>query len=226
MWSADAGEIELANHSLPAQAAGQGSRPGQFGAKMGRGLGRAACPCFLAGAPHSAPGCFAKLEAVRPLDHCLELSMGRRWKVPLHFPRGEEGSRVNRQSASPNTVVALSGGAFLALLWSVLLDWRFVLGEWNLATSQIGLAALIYVAIFGGWILALLATSKGSKRPLIVLLVYSILLCAYALLDLVVYCPTTCPTIWLYYVANWANLTFGLLATGAAILQLAQPSPP
>ena len=37
-----AGCHRLPNHSLPAQAAGQGSGPGQLGAKMGRGLGRAA----------------------------------------------------------------------------------------------------------------------------------------------------------------------------------------
>jgi hypothetical protein len=126
---------------------------------------------------------------------------------------------MNRRIAALNVIIV---PALLVFLWSVLLDWHFVVGEFDLTTPQLGPGALIYVAFIGGWVWAIVAAAQGGRRALIVLLIYAILLCAYAIMDLLVYCPETCPTIPLYYVANWANLIMGLLAAGAVIMQMRQ----
>jgi hypothetical protein len=131
-----------------------------------------------------------------------------------------------RASISLNTVLALSAAALLVFLWSVLLDWRFVLGEWNLTVNQLGVAALLYAAYIGGWIWALLAAAQGRRRALIAMLIYAVLLCAYAVLDLLVYCPTTCGRIWLYYIANWSNLILGILAVATSTLRFRQAPTP
>ena len=108
----------------------------------------------------------------------------------------------------------------VAFTWGVLLDWHFVLGEWELTIGQTGIAALLYTAIISGWIWALVATKGGSQRANYALLVYAGLLCAYALQDLFVYCPNTCPEIWLYYVANWGNLLLGIASAAAIVMRL------
>jgi hypothetical protein len=125
---------------------------------------------------------------------------------------------------SSKSVIAASFLALVVFLWGVLLDWHFVVGEWGFNIPQTGLAALIYVAILSGWIWSLIALSAGSRRALHALLVYALLQLAFALLDLFVYCPTTCPQIWLYYIANWGNLIFSVVS-GASILLRTRASP-
>jgi hypothetical protein len=117
-------------------------------------------------------------------------------------------------------VLPVSFCALVVFLWGILLDWHFVLGEWALTIPQLGLAALIYAALISGWIWALIALRGGSRRALYALLAYALLLCAYAIQDLLVYCPTTCPQIWLYYFANWGNLLFGVLASASVVMRM------
>ena len=117
-------------------------------------------------------------------------------------------------------VIPVSFSALVVFMWGILLDWHFVLSEWGLTISQLGLAALIYAAFIAGWIWALIAIRGGSRRALYALLVYALLLCVYAIQDLLVYCPTTCPQIWLYYIANWGNLLFGVASSAIVILRL------
>jgi hypothetical protein len=126
---------------------------------------------------------------------------------------------MNRRTSVLNIIIV---PALLVFLWSVLLDWHFVVGEFNLTTGQLGIGALIYVAFIGGWVWGIVAAAQGGNRALIVLLIYAILLCAYAIMDLLVYCPETCPSIPLYYIANWANLIMGLLAVVAVVVQMRQ----
>lgn len=123
-------------------------------------------------------------------------------------------------------VIAISFTALVVFMWGILLDWHFVLGEWALTIPQLGLAALIYAAFISGWIWALIALQGGSRRALYALLVYALLLCAYAIQDLLVFCPTTCPQIWLYYLANWGNLLFGVATGAIVILRLREPQSP
>ena len=127
---------------------------------------------------------------------------------------------MDSQNYPGRFVIPVSFSALVVFMWGILLDWHFVLSEWGLTISQLGLAALIYAAFIAGWIWALIAIRGGSRRALYALLVYALLLCVYAIQDLLVYCPTTCPQIWLYYIANWGNLLFGVTASAIVIVGL------
>ena len=125
---------------------------------------------------------------------------------------------------STGSVIAASWVALSVLIWGVLLDWHFVLSEGALTTGQVGIAALLYMALISGWAWALVAARGGSQRALYVLLVYALLLCVYALQDLFVYCPSTCPKIWLYYIANWGNLASGIVSAAVIAFRLRRSS--
>lgn len=130
---------------------------------------------------------------------------------------------VSRTSSS-NLVVATSFFALAIFMWGILLDWHFVITDWVATTGQFGFTALVYVAFICGWIWALIAVRGGSRRARYVLLGYALLLCAYALQDLIIYCPSTCPRIWLYYIANWGNLALGLASGVAIVLRMRSAS--
>lgn len=121
---------------------------------------------------------------------------------------------------SSRLVVATSFAALVVFIWGVLLDWHFVIGEWGFTFGQLGMAALIYTALISGWIWALTGARGGSQRAVYALLVYALLVCAYALQDLFAYCPATCPKIWLYYIANWGNLLAGVTSAAEIVMNL------
>jgi hypothetical protein len=81
------------------------------------------------------------------------------------------------------------------------------------------------MALAGGWLWALPAAGRGSRRGLIGCLVAVLLLdVAFALATYFFFCPpwTGCkgwPNAWPW---NWANLVSGLLAAVALVLQLRQ----
>lgn len=116
--------------------------------------------------------------------------------------------------------MTLSALALVVLLWGTFLDWHFVFTEFALGVTPAGLTALGYAAFFGGWIWSLLATVGGSRRGLISLLGYAVLLVIYAIGDLIVYCPTSCARVWWYYILNWSNLTLGSIVILAVVMQL------
>jgi uncharacterized YccA/Bax inhibitor family protein len=79
---------------------------------------------------------------------------------------------------SANGVLWLSFFALLSLLVRSYVDTAFILAE---DYSRLGfnftiLWILGYMGIIGGWIWALVATAKGSRRSLIALLVYAIII--------------------------------------------------
>lgn len=126
--------------------------------------------------------------------------------------------------SSRRLAIAASLAALFVFIWGVLLDWHYVLGEWEFTVGQMGIAALIYTALIAGWIWALIGAQTGSKGALYALLAYAMLLFAYALQDLLVYCPSMCPNIWLYYIANWGNLVLSVVAGAAIVMGLKSPS--
>jgi hypothetical protein len=72
----------------------------------------------------------------------------------------------------------------------------------------------INMALFGGWLWALLVAVRGSRRGLIAALLFDLLLwLGIAVGTLVAYCPSPCATAGgLMETANWLNLITGLLA--------------
>src|SRR5262245_17552126 len=126
---------------------------------------------------------------------------------------------------SLNGAVTLSALALVVLIWATLLDWHYIYPEFKLAVNTVGLAALGFAAFFGGWIWALLSAVRGSRRGLVSLLLYAVLLVLYAIGDLIVYCPTSCTRVWWYYLFNWTNLVLGSLVTLTIAMQLRSSSP-
>ena len=116
---------------------------------------------------------------------------------------------------SLNNVISLSAIALLVFLWTVLLDWRYVYGPMTLSMVGVGLGALGYTAYLGVWMWGLLAATRGKRGGLIAAPIFALLLVAYAILDLIVYCPTSCVKWPVYYIANGLNLVAGLLAVVA-----------
>lgn len=121
---------------------------------------------------------------------------------------------------SLNGALALSLCAVLVFLWSALLDMSLVYPAFALNMQQTGLLALIFTALIGLWLWALAATMRGSRRGLIAATIFAILLALYALMDWISYCPTTCPRLPIYYLANALNLGLGLVASAALVMQI------
>ncbi len=90
----------------------------------------------------------------------------------------------------------------------------------NLSMWQIGFAALFLTGLIGLWLWALAGTMRGSRRGLLTATIFAILLALYALMDWITYCPTTCPRLPIYYLVNALNLSFGLAASIALVMQI------
>lgn len=129
---------------------------------------------------------------------------------------------------SLNGAVTLSVIALLTFLGRGFMDWRY---EYPLQdpTGAFDIpGTLVYMALAGGWIWGILAAAQGSRRGLIAILVFALLLnVALALATYFIFCPpwTGCegwPNAWLW---NWVNFAAGLLAIAAAAVQLRQDQP-
>jgi hypothetical protein len=124
---------------------------------------------------------------------------------------------------SLNGAITLSVIALLTFLGRGFMDWRYEYplqdpsGAWDIPGT------LVYMALAGGWIWSLLAAIRGSRRGLIAILGFVLLLnVALALATYFIFCPpsTGCegwPNAWLW---NWVNLISGLLAIIAVTFQL------
>jgi hypothetical protein len=115
---------------------------------------------------------------------------------------------------SLNGAITLSVISLLVFLGRAFIDFYFVFGEFALNLSMIALAMLFYLALFGGWIWALLAAVQGSRRGVIALLGIDLFfLLVIAIGTLVSYCPSPCQTAWpLGEITNWSSLVIGFLA--------------
>ena len=126
---------------------------------------------------------------------------------------------------SRNGAVTLSVIALLTFLGRAFMDWRYEYpaqdpaGTWNIP------GVLIYLALAGAWVWALLAAARGSRRGLIACLVAALVLdVLFALATFFLLCPpwSGCqawPTAWLW---NWLDLIFGAVAAVALVFQLRQ----
>lgn len=123
---------------------------------------------------------------------------------------------------SLNAAIVLAVIALLTFMGGTFLDYQFVFNEFFPSPGQAAMVTLINVALFGGWIWALLAASRGARGGLIATLVFTLLFFfVIAVSTLVVYCPSPCAIAWpVMEIANWAKLITGLIAAVAIGLQL------
>jgi hypothetical protein len=120
-----------------------------------------------------------------------------------------------------NWFTSLSGAitftliSLLVYLGRAFIDFYYVFGEFGLGVGMVGGAIFIYLALFGGWIWALLSAVQGSRRGLIAAFGFNLFFLLFiAVGTLVAYCPSPCRTGWpLGEIAIWASFVAGLLAS-------------
>jgi uncharacterized protein involved in cysteine biosynthesis len=83
---------------------------------------------------------------------------------------------------------------------------------------------VLYVAIFSGWILALLSIARGGRAGLWVALGLTLLLnVGLGLGTTLAFCPTPCRTLWpVGELWNWATTLSGIVASILIIRALAE----
>lgn len=105
--------------------------------------------------------------------------------------------------------------AFAVSMGRVLLDWGFVFPEFGLTDPPAVLGTLIvYVALYTGWVLAIVAIATGRRAGLWASLCFALVLnVALGVGTTLVFCPTPCATLWpVGELVNWATTISGLLA--------------
>lgn len=134
---------------------------------------------------------------------------------------------MNTRLATVDIAIAFSVIALLSLLGRTSLDYRYVFAEdfpaWG--PGLVGLVTLLYVAIAGGWIWALLAAARGRRGAWIILLGFALLTgLGLGAASIVRFWPPMQSATPLGEIALLADLVFGLLAALTAWLQLRQPA--
>jgi hypothetical protein len=114
--------------------------------------------------------------------------------------------------------------SLLVYLGRAFIDFYYVFGEFGLEVGMVAGAIVIYLVLFGGWILALLSAVQGSRRGLIATFGFNLIFLLFiAVGTLVSYCPSPCRTGWpLGEIAIWASFVTGLLATISLGVQIWQ----
>jgi hypothetical protein len=123
---------------------------------------------------------------------------------------------------SLNGAITLSVIALLTEMWRAFFDFQQVYSSYLQGPGMIFLGTLIYTLLFAGWAWALIGAARGSRGGLIAALAINVLfLLVIPVGTLVAYCPSPCASLWpIAEIGNWINLISGLLAAGAAALQL------
>jgi hypothetical protein len=122
---------------------------------------------------------------------------------------------------SLNGAITLSVIGFLTWLGRLFLDWKYEM------RGSDTINVLWSVALVGGWVWAMLAAIRGSRRGLIACLIFALLLdLGFAFATFFFWCPpASCrgfPFISGLWRWTWAQLISGLLAVIALVLQLRQ----
>jgi hypothetical protein len=128
---------------------------------------------------------------------------------------------------SLNGAITFSIIAFLTMMARItFLDAMFVPEFRNMLpedhSASIALMMLVYMVFAGGWVWSLLDAAHGSRRGLIVSLIYSLFVALYGLLSLLVFCADGCAAWPVGNLIVWLNLVSGLMASFALVIQLNQ----
>jgi len=105
----------------------------------------------------------------------------------------------------------LSGAAFLSFLGRTLLDFNIVYPEMGVQESDLFSLISINLVLFAVWLWALMVAVRGSKRALVITLLFDILLLVYGLSTIFALCPTPCGTAWpIGEILIWSNIVIAL----------------
>jgi hypothetical protein len=127
-------------------------------------------------------------------------------------------------------VITLSSGAFLTGIARLILDVRFVPEVFNAMPEnqpgQVAIVMALFVTLFGGWLRALLSASHDSRRGLVALLIFNLIITfGWGLGTVVAFCPTPCRAVFpLTDIVTWSNVIVGLIATIAVGIRIVSKS--
>lgn len=121
--------------------------------------------------------------------------------------------------------ITLSSIAFLAGLAQLMLFVRFLPLEYagflpEDQPGQVALGMLPLLAVYGGWVWALLAAARGSRGGLVAALMYGVVMALAGLGNVLVFCGGPCAAWPVGDIIQWANVTSGLVASVAIGAQL------
>lgn len=119
-----------------------------------------------------------------------------------------------------------SYAALLTMLARTFLDYQYVYRELGLDAQVSGLATLINLALFGGWIFALLTSMQSSRRGMIANLAFNSLTLIFGISTVVALCPSPCPTGWpVGEIIIWSNILIGATAVILTAREIFRPVP-
>ena len=124
-------------------------------------------------------------------------------------------------NSTRTAALMLSGAALLSFLARTFVDYRFVYEELGFDVGALGFSILVHLALFGGWIWALLSASHARRRGMYVLLAYNGLVAAFGLYTMTKLCPSPCRTGWpVGEITIWCNLLIGGAAAVLAAMSV------
>ncbi len=122
--------------------------------------------------------------------------------------------------------IGFSYAGLLAMLARTFLDYQYVYAEMGMNAVTSGLATLVNLAIFGGWIYALYASAaRFSRGAMIANLFFNALLLIFGLSTVISLCPSPCPTGWpVGEIIIWSNILIGIPAVILATVAVLRPA--
>ena len=114
----------------------------------------------------------------------------------------------------------LSGFALLSFLGRSFIDYGYVFPEIGVPESALLPITAGMLAFYGGWLCALIAAGRGSRKGFSGLLVYNLLLLLLGVSTFATLCPSPCATAWpTGEIFMWSNVLIGALAALFVALQ-------
>jgi hypothetical protein len=124
-----------------------------------------------------------------------------------------------------NLAIVFSYIALLAALARTFLDYQYVYSGLGFNAMTSGGATLINLAMFGGWMYALLTSTRSSRRGMAVNLAFNALMLVFGVSTVVSLCPSPCPTGWpVGEITIWANVLTSILAVVLATMAVFRPA--
>ncbi|MFN2235785.1 MAG: hypothetical protein ACK2U1_16290 [Anaerolineales bacterium] len=129
---------------------------------------------------------------------------------------------MKNRFTSIRSAIAFTLISLLVYLGRAFIDFYYVFGEFGLGVGMVAGAIVIYVILFGGWILALLLAVQGSRPGLIAAFGFNLFFLLFiAVGTLVSYCPSPCSTGWpLGEIAIWLSFVVGVVASISLGIQI------
>lgn len=119
---------------------------------------------------------------------------------------------------SRNVALAFSSISLLSFMGRTFLDYGYVFHELGISKSDILPITVGILAFYGGWLWALIAAGKNSRKGFFGLLIYNSLLLLLGISTFTTLCPSPCTTVWpLGELLMWSNVVIGLMAILATL---------